>query len=66
MNYSYENFEVMSDGEKADKLLTELAYRLLLKIKGASAETLIGLADKALVVYDVLERRENPEDYGFR
>ena len=66
MNYSYEDFEVMSDGEKADKLLTELAYRLLLKIKGASAETLIGLADKALVVYDVLERRENPEDYGFR
>ena len=66
MNYNYDNFEVMSDGEKADKLLTELAYRLLLKTKGASAETLVDLADKVLVVCDVLERRENPEDYGFR
>ena len=66
MNYSYEDFEVMSDGEKVDVLLNELAYRLLLKTKGADSKTLVELADKVLVVCDVLERRENPEDYGFR
>ena len=66
MNYSYEDFDVRSDGEKEEILLTELAYRLLLKIKGADTQDLIKLVDKALVVCDVLERRENPEDYGFR
>lgn len=60
-NYSYEEFELLSDGEKADVLLTELAYRLFQKTKGAAAPTLVTMTDKILEIYHELNRREYPE-----
>lgn len=60
----FEDFEVISDGEKADMLLNELAYRLYLKTKGASADQLAKLSRSIFNVCAELERKENQDDVG--
>lgn len=54
MNYSYEEFSVLSLEEKADVLLEEYAYRLFQKTKGATLEELVHMDMTVLRVIDKL------------